>query len=162
MYYDYLDSVLGRFYLLADEQGLRQLTLASSGYSVNDCWQRNPDFMAPFTTQLSEYLAGTRKEFSLPLAPQGTDFQKQVWQALTEIPYNSQRSFQQIASYIAHPCAFQAIGMARNVNPIPIIIPCHRVATDNESSLSSRYDKPLITLLRQLENGEITLFPADG
>ena len=157
MYYDHLDTVLGKIYLLADEQGLRQLTIASGGFSPDSHWEHNPEFMAPYITQLAEYLDGKRKQFTLPLAPPGTDFQQQVWQAISEIPYNSHRSYQQIAAHIEHSTAVLAIGMAKNVNPIPIIIPCHRVATEAEAQQSCRYGQDLICLLRELEQGKLTL-----
>lgn len=157
MYYDSLDSVLGKIYLLADEQGLRQLLIASAGFTPNAQWQHDPQFLSPYITQLAEYLSGQRKVFTVPLAPEGTDFQRQVWQALTEIPYNSLRSYQQIAEHIAHPCAIMAVSMAKNVNPIPFFIPCHRVASATEAQLSSRYGHTLINQLHALESGEITL-----
>lgn len=77
--------------------------------------------------QLSAYLAGELKEFSLPLAPRGTDFQHKVWEALRRIPYGETASYKDIAEEVGRPRAFRAVGMANNHNPIPIIIPCHRV-----------------------------------
>ncbi|MGF1725500.1 methylated-DNA--[protein]-cysteine S-methyltransferase [Photobacterium nomapromontoriensis] len=157
MYYDYLDSVLGKVYLLADEQGLRQLTIASGGFTPHSHWEHNPQFMAPFISQLTEYLDGKRKQFTLPLAPQGTEFQRQVWHALVNIPYNSQYSYQQIAETLNQPCAILAIGTAKNVNPIPIIIPCHRVASEVDAQDSCRYGQEMISQLRALEKGELSL-----
>ena len=77
--------------------------------------------------QLLEYMAGQRKEFDLPLNPQGTPFQKKVWAALRAIPYGQTRSYQDIAQAVDCPRGFQAVGMANRSNPIPILIPCHRV-----------------------------------
>lgn len=77
--------------------------------------------------QLSQYFQGLRKEFDLPLEPQGTAFQKKVWQALLEIPYAQTRTYKQIAESIDNPKGFRAVGMANNRNPIVIVIPCHRV-----------------------------------
>lgn len=77
--------------------------------------------------QLREYFAGQRKNFDLPLALEGTVFQKQVWAALQKIPYGEVRSYKQIAENIGNPKAYRAVGGANNRNPIPIIIPCHRV-----------------------------------
>jgi len=81
--------------------------------------------------QLRQYLAGQRQNFSLPLAPRGTEFQMQVWQALQSIPYGQTRSYKQIAGQIGRPAACRAVGMANNRNPIIIIIPCHRVIGAN-------------------------------
>jgi methylated-DNA-[protein]-cysteine S-methyltransferase len=77
--------------------------------------------------QLEEYFAGKRREFRLPLAPKGTEFQQRVWKALLAIPYGETRSYGEIARDIGNPRASRAVGMANNRNPIAIIIPCHRV-----------------------------------
>ena len=77
--------------------------------------------------QIEEYLAGKRRQFDLPLRPQGTKFQCLVWTALLGIPYGETRSYKQIAQAIGNPNASRAVGMANNKNPISIIIPCHRV-----------------------------------
>ena len=76
--------------------------------------------------QLAEYFAGTRREFALPLAPAGTEFQRKVWDALCTIPYGETRSYGGIAAQIGNPKACRAVGMANNRNPLPILIPCHR------------------------------------
>ena len=77
--------------------------------------------------QLLGYLAGERKEFDLPLAPQGTPFQQKVWKTLREIPWGETRSYKDIALAAGCPKGFRAVGMANHRNPIPIFIPCHRV-----------------------------------
>jgi methylated-DNA-[protein]-cysteine S-methyltransferase len=77
--------------------------------------------------QLSEYFSGQRQEFSLPLDLQGTAFQLRTWHALREIPFGETRTYKQIAEFIGCPKGFRAVGLANNRNPIPIIIPCHRV-----------------------------------
>ena len=78
-------------------------------------------------TQLLEYLNGQRETFDLPLAPQGTPFQQQVWNVLQAIPYGQTRSYKDIALEVGLPKGFRAVGMANSRNPIPIFIPCHRV-----------------------------------
>jgi O-6-methylguanine DNA methyltransferase len=77
--------------------------------------------------QLGEYFAGRRREFDLPLAPAGTDFQLRVWQALRAIPYGAVRNYGDIARAIGQPKASRAVGQANGRNPLPIVIPCHRV-----------------------------------
>ena len=77
--------------------------------------------------QMKEYFEGERKEFDLPLRPEGTDFQKKVWNALLEIPFGETRSYQDIANAVGSPKACRAVGMANHHNPIIIVIPCHRV-----------------------------------
>ena len=81
--------------------------------------------------QLEEYFAGKRRNFDLPLAPKGTEFQQKVWKVLMEIPYGETRTYGEIAAAIGNPKAARAVGMANNKNPIGIIIPCHRVVGAN-------------------------------
>ncbi|HRC84169.1 MAG TPA: methylated-DNA--[protein]-cysteine S-methyltransferase [Thermoanaerobaculia bacterium] len=88
---------------------------------------------APLVQQLEEYFAGKRHEFDLRLAPLGTPFQQQVWQALTRIPYGETRSYGEIAREIGWPNASRAVGAANGANPIPIVVPCHRVIGANGS-----------------------------
>jgi len=77
--------------------------------------------------ELSEYFAGERRSFDVPLDLQGTEFQRKVWQALSEIPYGETRSYREIAEGVGNPKACRAVGGANNKNPAVIIIPCHRV-----------------------------------
>jgi len=84
-------------------------------------------FLRAAERQLREYFDGARREFDLPLDLRGTPFQLQVWRALTQIPYGETRTYAQIASQIGHPKATRAVGSANGRNPVPIIVPCHRV-----------------------------------
>ncbi len=81
--------------------------------------------------ELLEYFAGTRTEFTVPLSPAGTDFQRAVWRALQRIPYGETRTYGEIAEAVGRPGAARAVGTANHRNPIPIIIPCHRVVGSN-------------------------------
>jgi methylated-DNA-[protein]-cysteine S-methyltransferase len=81
--------------------------------------------------QLAEYFAGTRKQFDLPLALRGTPFQIEVWNTLRRIPYGETRSYEDVARTIGRPTATRAVGAANGANPIPIIVPCHRVIGKN-------------------------------
>ena len=81
--------------------------------------------------ELEEYFAGNRREFTVPLSPEGTEFQKKVWAALEEIPYGTTASYKDIAVRVGKPGAAIAVGQANSRNPIPIIIPCHRVIGAN-------------------------------
>ena len=83
--------------------------------------------------ELEEYLAGGRREFTVPLRPQGTEFQRRAWEALTGIPYGETRTYREIAEAVQRPKAFRAVGNALNHNPLPIFIPCHRVVGSNGS-----------------------------
>lgn len=81
--------------------------------------------------QLEEYFAGKRKAFDLPLNPEGTEFQRRVWEQLRKIPFGETRSYGFIAEALGNPKACRAVGMANNKNPIAVIIPCHRVVGAN-------------------------------
>ena len=77
--------------------------------------------------EIGDYFAGSRRKFTLPLAPEGTPFQQKVWKALRTIPYGETRTYKEIAIQIGHNQSFRAVGMASNRNPIAIVVPCHRV-----------------------------------
>jgi len=85
------------------------------------------------TNQLRDYFAGQRKSFDLPLAPKGTPFQLAVWNALLEVPYGATISYSELSNRIGKPSAVRAVGAANGANPIPVIIPCHRVIGANGS-----------------------------
>lgn len=86
-----------------------------------------PPLLRQAARELAEYFDGSRRDFTLPLAPQGTPFQQAVWAALRTIPYGQTRTYGQIAARIDHPRSCRAVGMANNRNPLPIVVPCHRV-----------------------------------
>lgn len=121
--------------LLADKLGLQQLYLhtddAKYPFLIKQDWQKNDDFFIQYKQQLIEYSQGKRQQFDLLLNPQGSDFQQQVWQQLIEIQYGQANSYLDIAKKIGNPKACRAVGMANGKNPIPIIIPCHRVIGSN-------------------------------
>lgn len=97
----------------------------------NPEWVPVDDVGLGVTQQLNEYFAGDRVVFDLPLNPQGTDFQKDVWKALVKIPFGITKTYQQIAQQIERPKAVRAVGAANGRNPIPLVIPCHRVIGAN-------------------------------
>lgn len=101
--------------------------------------------------ELNEYFAGERTEFSLPLQPSGTEFQKKVWLALREIPYGETRSYGQIAQAVGNPKACRAVGMANNRNPISIVVPCHRVIGANGGLTGYGGGLPIKERLLELE-----------
>ncbi len=109
------------------------------------------------SAQIAEYLDGKRQTFDLPLTPRGTDFQIKVWNTLQKIPYGETRSYKQIAEAIGNPKAVRAVGMANNRNPIPIIIPCHRVIGADSSLTGYAGGLSLKQKLLELENGSFVL-----
>lgn len=93
----------------------------------------DPERTAEIDRQLAEYFAGTRQEFDLRLSPKGTEFQHQIWQMLVKIPFGETRSYGDLAKEIGNPGASRAVGRANATNPIPIVVPCHRVIGTNGS-----------------------------
>ena len=101
--------------------------------------------------QLGEYFAGRRRRFELPLAPQGTPFQRQVWQALAGIPYGATVSYAQLARQIGNPAGLRAVGAANGRNPLPIVLPCHRVIGADGELTGFGGGLPVKQFLLQLE-----------
>jgi methylated-DNA-[protein]-cysteine S-methyltransferase len=101
--------------------------------------------------QIEEYLEGKRKQFTVPIALHGTEFQLAVWEALKTIPYGGTRSYKEIATLIGRPKALRAVGMANNRNPISIIVPCHRVIGSDGSLTGYGGGLPLKQRLLDLE-----------
>lgn len=129
MHYTYMDSPVGRLLLAGDAAGLRLIGFSmgpmARGAGVD--WERTEEPFGVAVRQLAEYFAGERRTFDLPLAPAVTEFQARVLAALQTIPYGETRSYRDIAIAIGNPRAVRAVGGANAANPLPIVIPCHRV-----------------------------------
>lgn len=133
MNYTYTDSPIGRLLLAADGEGLRYLLFAE-GRTVarpKPGWLEDARLLAEPLRQLQAYFAGELREFDLPLAPEGTPFQKRVWTGLLTVPYGTTISYGELARRIGSPGASRAVGLANGSNPISIVIPCHRVIGSN-------------------------------
>ena len=129
MYYCYMDTPIGEL-LLAGEHDALALVGFPKGSMRRDPeadWVYNEKPLETARKQLEEYFAGERKDFDLPLSLNGTEFQISVLEALQEIPYGETTSYGAIAKQIGRPKAMRAVGAANGRNPIPIIVPCHRV-----------------------------------
>jgi AraC family transcriptional regulator of adaptative response / DNA-3-methyladenine glycosylase II len=129
--YTYVDSPIGRLLLSCDGECLTGVYMDVPSKSPREMqgWVQDAN-AAPLPAtvrQLSEYFAGTRREFDLPLRLDGTPFQQRVWQSLTEIPYGETWSYGELAKRIGNPNASRAVGLANGSNPIAILVPCHRV-----------------------------------
>jgi methylated-DNA-[protein]-cysteine S-methyltransferase len=124
IYQSLLPTPLGTVRILASEEAITRIDFVneedSSAYPDNDLTQQA-------SHQLSEYFAGQRRAFDLPLAPGGTDFQQACWQALAQIPFGETRNYAEQAHLIQRPTAVRAVGAANGANPISIVVPCHRV-----------------------------------
>lgn len=129
VWYDYLLTPIGKLLLAADTQGLRAVWFETGKHrrEPDPAWQRNPAKLTFARKQLEEYFAGERQHFDLPLHPLGTPFQVQVWQMLAGIPYGTTISYAELARRIGQPLAVRAVGAANGRNPLPIVLPCHRV-----------------------------------
>ncbi|MDE5637173.1 MAG: methylated-DNA--[protein]-cysteine S-methyltransferase [Alistipes sp.] len=114
-------SPIGALTLTEERNRLVRIEFADAGAA-----DRTP-LLESAARQLTEYFAGTRRDFDIPLAPAGTPFQQEVWRALREIPYGTTRSYKSVAEAVGSPLASRAVGMANNRNPLPIVVPCHRV-----------------------------------
>ncbi len=140
IYYSFFDStVLGKVFVASTEKGVcavdfsttdkafvRELKGNFAGKIVKDD-RKNRNAVI----QLKKYLNGKLRRFNCKLDLEGTSFQKRVWAALARIPYGQTRSYQDIAKSVGHPKAFRAVGNANGRNPIPLILPCHRVIESN-------------------------------
>lgn len=129
--YTYVDTPIGAILIAGDGTSIFETYFA--GAQPKPDWIRDDDAFAEATAQLRAYFAGDLKAFHLPLAPRGTEFQQSVWSALLEIPYGQTTTYSTIAEKIRRPAAVRAVGAANGANPIPIIIPCHRVIGTNGS-----------------------------
>jgi len=133
MYYSYLDTPIGRLMIAGDGEGVREIGFPEGKMArrAEADWVENDAALSAARSQLSAYFAGERIGFDLPLAPQTTPFQSVVLTALQKVPYGQTVSYGELASRIGKPKASRAVGMANGRNPIPIIIPCHRVIAAN-------------------------------
>lgn len=128
MFYYTFISDIGEITVTADENCIKAVHFGKSEY-VN----KKTPLISEAVNQLQEYFKGDRKVFTVPLKPDGTDFQRKVWKALTEIPYGQTASYGEIAEKIGKSGGARAVGNANNKNPIAIMIPCHRVIGANGS-----------------------------
>ena len=133
MHYDFFTSPIGTLLLVAREEKLVQLVFPNQqdGFQAPESWCRAGDFLTEVKRQLQAYFSGTRRDFELALLLNGTSFQKRVWEVLATVPYGSTTTYGELAAAIGNPKASRAVGMANARNPIPIIIPCHRVIGKN-------------------------------
>ena len=155
LYYSKFTSRLCDIFLAGDDAGLKHLVMdteqSGGRFSPPLSWKRNDDFFTDAIHQLREYLEGGRREFSLPLAPQGTVFQKKVWEQLQNIPYGETRTYGQIAAASGNPAAARAVGAANRNNPLAIIIPCHRVIGTDGKLTGYAYGNGIKKQLLELE-----------
>jgi methylated-DNA-[protein]-cysteine S-methyltransferase len=123
----YFNSPIGWLRLVANKNALIKIEFVDEPGKTDT----SLEILQKTVQQLSEYFAGTRQHFDVPLEMHGTDFQRAVWQALRQIPFGKTVSYKDIAVAIHNPKAVRAVGQANGRNPVPIIVPCHRVVAAN-------------------------------
>jgi methylated-DNA-[protein]-cysteine S-methyltransferase len=128
-FYTHIDSPIGELLLVGDGHALHGLHMQEgrTSVSVNPDWRAAGEPFSDVRAQLSEYFAGERREFDVPLAMEGTSFQRSVWGALREIRYGETTTYGELAHRLNQPSASRAVGLANGRNPIAVIVPCHRV-----------------------------------
>ena len=127
--YDVLPTPIGRLIVASDGAAIAGVWMANANPD-DERWEEHRGTDALLTEardQLTAYFDGRLRAFTMPLAPNGTEFQRRVWSALTEIPYGVTISYAELARRVKNTAAVRAVGAANGRNPIPIIVPCHRV-----------------------------------
>ncbi len=153
MNYCYVDTKIGRLLLAGTDEALCRIEFQKgSPAEPEPGWVARPTgVLDEAARQLREYFSGDRLEFDLPLAPEGTPFQKTVWNRLTEIPYGETISYGELAKRVGNPKASRAVGAANGQNPLPIVVPCHRVIGANGKMTGFGGGIPVKEALLELE-----------
>jgi O-6-methylguanine DNA methyltransferase len=131
LYFSRMDSPVGPLLLAMSDGGLAMLAFGHelperlAGEKID--WQQSPEACANAWQQLEEYFVGRRHEFTVALDLRGTDFQKDCWEELRRIPYGETRSYAEVARAVGRATAYRAVGQSNHHNPVPIVVPCHRV-----------------------------------
>ena len=151
------ESPVGNLLLAGDDNGLQRIQFECN-IKIEENWQENKESFKDVIQQLEEYFSRKRETFNLTLNPQGTDFQKQVWKRLENISFGKTKYYTEIAQEVGNPKAARAIGMANNKNPIPIIIPCHRVIGKNGTLTGFASGLDIKQKLLNIENKQLSIF----
>ncbi len=137
LFYKEIESPVGKLKLVASSNALVAILWEQERPNRVKLDTLNLDIRHPILLetdrQLTEYFSNQRTEFDLPLQPDGTEFQKKVWQALSAIPFGQTRSYLDLARAVGKPEAFRAVGAANSRNPLSIVVPCHRVVASDGS-----------------------------
>ena len=154
MYKKVIDSPVGKIEIVEENEKIIELNIYNE--KENNIIEKDTKLLLETQKQLKEYFEGKRTKFEIPLNPKGTEFMKKVWKELIKIPYGEVRTYKEIAEKVGNSKASRAVGMANNKNPIPIIIPCHRVIGSNNKlvgyALGLDMKKYLLDLERKVVN----------
>jgi len=153
--YEDIESPVGRLRLIASDSSLLGIWFEHGRDAARGAagTQGTNAVIERTRAQLEEYFAGTRREFDLPLEPRGTDFQRRVWQRLTRIAYGDTTTYGALAAELGNSKGSRAVGLANGSNPIPIVIPCHRVIGADGSLTGFGGGLAIKAMLLQLERG---------
>lgn len=158
MYKKVMNSPVGKIEIIEENEKLIELNIYNEekNEQKNKIIEKDTRLLLEVEKQLKEYFKGKRTKFEIPLNPKGTEFMKKVWKELLKIPYGEVRTYKEIAEKVGNSKASRAVGMANNKNPIPIIIPCHRVIGSNNKlvgyALGLDMKKYLLDLERKVVN----------
>lgn len=154
--YSHINTPIGPLLVARDDGRLHTIQFARERVAAQPQrdWRRDDDAFADLAHQLREYFLGSRQEFELDVDLKGTPFQLDVWSALRAIPYGQIRSYSDIARVIGRPKAVRAVGAANGANPVPIIVPCHRVIGANGALTGFGGGLSVKRRLLELERGE--------
>ena len=152
-----IESPLGPLVLAADDSGLRRITFARGEQEFVASRNEDAGLLQEPIRQLWAYFAGEIEKFDLVLSPAGTPFQQGVWRRLCDIPYGRTISYGELARHIGNPKASRAVGLANGSNPIPIVIPCHRVVGSNGKLTGYGGGLPIKEKLLALEKRQLRL-----
>jgi methylated-DNA-[protein]-cysteine S-methyltransferase len=152
-------SPIGPLLLATDGSGLRQILFARNSRPAEPAkgWEKDEVPLSDVIQQLNAYFAGKLESFDVPLSPEGTPFQQKVWNELCHIPFGETISYGELARRIGNPNASRAVGLANGSNPIPIIIPCHRVIGSNGKLTGYGGGLQIKEKLLALEKKQLTL-----
>ncbi|MES2670950.1 MAG: methylated-DNA--[protein]-cysteine S-methyltransferase [Pseudomonadota bacterium] len=164
VFFEHFDTPIGTLTLAADADGLRHIEFPDNRHPMDrEGWIPGArgaaaDVLRATREQLREYFEGRRRAFDLPLRPQGTAFQMDVWRTLATIPWGATWSYRDLARTIGKPDAVRAVGAANGRNPLPIVLPCHRVIGADGSLTGFGGGLPIKAALLRLEGA----LPAQG
>jgi len=155
-------------YIFSYQTALGKISIAENGKAITNIYFQNDNIPEDFivhetdlikeaNSELQSYLSGKLKDFTLPIAPSGTEFMQRVWEVLQTIPYGETRSYKHVAHSIGNIKSSRAVGLANNKNPIPILIPCHRVIGANGKLVGYRGKLQIKEHLLNLERPNLNL-----
>ena len=160
LHYDRFDSPIGELTVAGDAHGIAHILFPQNRHDAKgrEDWIHNPATVHDAREQLLAYLHGERTHFDLPLEPRGTPFKLRVWNALADIPFGQTWSYLQLATLLGQPTATRAVGAANGRNPLPIVLPCHRVIGRNGALTGFGGGLETKAALLRLEQGDGALF----